>query len=353
MLPYNLFTHEPFDIKDGLLKRYNGSSEDVVIPEGVTEIKSLAFAIRRVKSITFSQSVQKIDSTAFLLCNHFREINVPESNEYFTSVDGVLFDKNKTTIVFYPPYKTDESYTIPEGVTTIAEYAFDSSLYLTTISIPDSVTKICKHAFSGANKITKITLPERVKELDGTSFSDCKSLAEIKISANNSYYTIIDNVLLNKEKNKLILYPANKSNSDYSVPESVTEIGDFAFSGCENLKNIIISNTVTSIGEGAFSGCERLFFVKIPDGITEIKFNTFYGCRLLTTVILPDSITHIGNSTFEECINLEDVILPDNLKIIGDRAFSECHNLKTIKLPKGIEKIGDNAFETDVMLSME
>ena len=132
--------------------------------------------------------------------------------------------------------------------------------------------------------------------------------------------------------------------SSITIPDGVTEIGPFKFSGCENLTSITIPDGVKTIGYGAFLGCENLTSITIPDSVKYIGDEAFRDCKNLTSIIIPDGVTEIGHDAFRDCENLTSITIPDSVKYIGDGAFCSCYNLTSITIPDGVTTIDDYAF---------
>ena len=129
-----------------------------------------------------------------------------------------------------------------------------------------------------------------------------------------------------------------------TIPDGVTSIGGSAFSDCSSLTNITIPNSVTSIGGGAFSGCSSLTSLTIPDSVTSIGGGACYGCSGLTSVTIPDSVTSIGDNAFKDCSSLTSVKIGNGVKSIGDDAFNGCSNLTSVTIPDSVTSIGSDAF---------
>ena len=147
------------------------------------------------------------------------------------------------------------SITIPNSITSIDECAFSDSDSLTSITIPDSVTSIGDYAFSDCNDLASVTIGSGVTNIGETAFYGCYSLKSIIVNSANINYTSVDEVLFNKEKTKLLQYPAGKTNVSYTIPDNVTNIGAYAFRYDENLTSITIPDSVTNIGNYAFYFC--------------------------------------------------------------------------------------------------
>lgn len=256
----------------------------ITIPNSMTSIGDEAFSDCGIRSIAIPESVESIGNSVFYNCN-LTAIDVSENNENYSSVSGVLFDKEQKTIIAYPTEKTGVSYVIPEGVTTIAESAFHYCTELISITIPDGVASIGDEAFSACHGLT-----------------------------------------------------------DIDIPNGVTDIGESAFSGCMNLKNVTIPNSVISIGEYAFSYCWNLTSITIPESVISVEAWTFSNCSGLTNVIM-NGILSIGDYAFHGCYGLTSVSIPNSVESIGGNVFNACNNLKKVTIHNSIKSIDYYAFD--------
>jgi Leucine-rich repeat (LRR) protein len=189
-----------------------------------------------------------------------------------------------------------------------------------------------------------VTIPDSLTSIGDAAFSNCGNLLYIDVDSNNEFYKSIDGVLFNKAGYVLIGYPAGKANSIYNVPDSVTSIGDYAFSGCSNLTSITIPDSVTSIGNYTFDVCSSLTSMTVPDSVTSIGNGAFNGCTSLTSVTIPNSVTSIGDSAFGYCSKLTSVTIPDSVTSIGYCAFYSCSSLTSVTIPNSVTSIGREAF---------
>ena len=239
-----------FVIENGVLKKYKGAGDAVVIPDSVTEIGSSAFfRCYSLTSVTIPDSVTTIGEKAFR-CSSLTSVTIPDS---VTTIGEDAF-KNCSSLT---------SVTIGDSVTTIGERAFEDCSSLTSVTIGDSVTTIGESAFSDCSSLTTVVIPDSVTEIGSSAFSGCSSLTSIEVSENNTHYMSESGVLFNKAQKKLIRYPAENGRTEYIITDSVTEIGWHAFENCSSLTSVTIPDSVTTIGYEAFSGCESLTSVII------------------------------------------------------------------------------------------
>ncbi len=233
------------------------------------------------------------------------------------------------------PWYTYSSYiktvVLPDGITSIGDWAFYYCTSLTSVTIPDSVTSIGNYAFYYCTSLTSITIPDSVTSIGSYAFCGCTSLTSITVDENNQYYSSdLYGVLFNKDKTQLIQYPAGSKITEYIIPDSVTSIGSSAFQSCTSLTSITIPDSVTDIGDWAFSDCTSLTSITIGSGVTSIGYGAFYHCTSLTSITIPDSVTSIGYSAFGECTSLTSITIGSGVTSIGNYVFSGCTSLASI-----------------------
>lgn len=280
---------------------YNNTSYSVIGISAFGQCKNLT-------SVTIPNSVTSIKTGAFCYCSGLTELNVDSGNAQYSSEDGVLFDKNKNTILCYPAGKVQTSYSIPNYVTSIGSIAFMGCGSLTSVLIPNSVTSIGQSAFSGCSGLSSIDIPNSVTTIDKDVFYSCSGLTSV------------------------------------TIPNSVTSIGRDAFAHCSGLTTISIPNSVTNICDGAFYYCSGLTSVTIGNSVTSIGYAAFKLCSSLTSINIPNSVSIIDEEAFRSCSKLTSVFIPNSVTSIGSSAFYSCSGITSITIPNSVTTIGDNAF---------
>ena len=256
------------------------------------------------------------------------------SHIYFNSYSGYVTIPSTVTY-------NNKTY----NVTSIEESAFRESTYLYSVNIPNSIISIGDMAFDGCSSLTSITIPNSVTSIGENAFYNCSSMTSINVVDDNPSYCSLDGVLFNKKMTLLIQYPIGNIQNEYTIPGSVTSIGDAAFRNCSNLESITFSNRVLIIGEYAFANCSSLTSVTIPQNVKSIKYNAFAYCSGLTSVTIGNSVTSIGESAFERCSSLAFVTIGRSLTSMGKYVFKNC-GLKEINAKMETPpSINSNVFE--------
>ena len=337
--------NEDFVVKNGTLKKYNGSSKNVIIPNTVTSIGVNAFYGKsKIVSITIPKSVKEINNGAFANCSSLVNITVPGSVK---KLGGGAFSGCKSLKQIKLPETITEigshtfagcsslkEITIPGKAVSIGDYAFENCTALKKIKIPNSVTSIGSYAFSNCSKLTDISLSQKLKEIkDGAFYNTAWYKEQSKKGA-----MLISNG---------ILFDAMKSKGKVTVPKGVTEIGKRAFYN-SSVTEIVLPKGVKKLGEGALS-VKSLSKVTLPEGLIEIGDSAFSETKLVK-IKIPESVTLIGFHAFSHCSSLKSVTIPEGVKTVGGWAFANCTSLQEISFSKTVSSIGINVLSNDTAL---
>lgn len=316
------------------------SITSVVIPDSVTSIGYWSFGCSSIKSIEIPNSVTSIGDYAFYLCRSLTSVTIGDSvttigESAFASCESltiVTLGESVTSIANNAFYcaRSLTDIIIPNSVKSIGNEAFANCNFLTSVEIPDSVTSIGSKAFENCTSLTNITIGESVSSIGEKAFANSPFITSIDVDINNQHYESIDGNLYSKDRTILIQYAVGKQNKTFSIPDSVTIIGQSAFSCCCSLTSVEIPNSVTTIEEYAFSSCESLTDVVMVDSITIIGNSAFIGCYSLASIEIPNSVISIGEIAFSGCESLTNVVIGSSVTSIGSRAFKDCTSLTSI-----------------------
>ncbi len=361
----------------------------VKLPESLLSIGDGAFIIcKELKDVAIPAEVTSIGQNAFGFCWSLTDIIVADENKYYASENGMLFDKDKTTLLLCPAGQSGQ-VEIPEDVSSIEENAFGYCHKITGVTLPNSLTHIGAWAFDACDGLLSIRIPAGVTEIGRGAFSYCLGMISIDVDKDNLVYSSEEGVLFNKDGTMLIACPGRKTGK-YAIPEGVVSIEDLAFFGCLELTGITIPNSVKRVGMGVFSNTSayrnqsngvvyidgwalgyqgvmqnkttivlrdgtrgiadyaferdyRLVDVVIPTGVKYIGEGAFYSTNL-TNLVLPNGVESIGREAFSDCAALKSVDIPASVASIGDWAFYNCTALGRVNIPVGVASIGEWAF---------
>lgn len=288
------------------------------IPTSVTCIGDGAFnSCLSLISIDIPASVTYIGEGAFSFCYGREQISIAAENpNFFVDSCGVLYDMERTTIKYVTAKRMPDSYVVPDGVTTIEPAAFADCDMLKKISFPDSLKTIGMYAFEGCESLERISLSLNVESVDLAPFWGCKNLKEISVDPNNPHFMNDESgALFNKEKTRLIQFPARNNWTEYVVPDTVVDIGDMAFFGCDTLEK-----------------------VTLPCALEYLGGNAFVECYNLSRITIPGSVWSIAGSTFQDCSNLEEINIENGVESV-EADFWGCERLKSIVIPSSVTAI--------------
>lgn len=320
------------------------SLDSIELPDCIEYFDDMFLGCESLKTVYIGKNVGLISDYAFMECPLLESINVSEENPYFTSINGDLYSKDRTALIKYVGGKKDTFFSVPEGITTIMDRAFDSAVHLVEVVIPDSVVKYGYDMFESCTSLETVTLGRGITEITGRMFgygsllktlnvsdtissigagtlSYCDKLEAINVDENNPYYVSINGNLFSKDETVFVRYCAGKADTTFDVPESVVKIGVSAFLNSDNLVTVTMSDNVTSIGSYAFRDCDSLKNVKLSEGVTIISSNMFYGCQSLEEVVLGKKVTSIEKNAFD-CTGFNTkVYVPKTVQYIARESY--------------------------------
>ena len=329
---------------------------------GLTSIAYFAFSnCTHLTSITIPSTVTSIEANAFSYCSNLPSIVIPNNitsigNEVFSYCTGLtsIDIPNSVTSLGNSVFRKCTSLTsvnIGNSVASIGNYAFIQCSGLTSITIPNSVTSIGNEAFEFCSSLTTMTIPNSVTSIGNGVLRNCSALVQIVVDAGNTVYDSRGNcnAIIKTDNNKLIAGCMNTV-----IPNTVTSIGEYAFTGCSGLTSIDISNSVTSIGNYAFELCSGMTSLSIGNSVASIGSYAFSYCSAIGQITVAtdngvfDSRDNcnaiINTSTNELVVGCMNTIIPNTVASIGSMAFSGCTNLTLIDIPNSVTSIGNRAF---------
>ncbi len=355
----------------------------VTIPSSVTSIGISAFAnCTNLASVTIPSSVTSIGPGAFRGCSGVEKFSVNSANTAYSSDSaGALFNKDKTTLLYYPAGNTHTAYAIPSSVTSIDSSAFENCTNLTSVTIPSSVTSIGSSAFKNCTNLASVNIPSSVTSIGYDAFENCTNLTSVNIpssvtsigsdafdgcsgvekfsvnSANTAYSSDSAGALFNKDKTTLLYYPAGSTRTAYTIPSGVATISCGAFDNCTRLVSITIPSSVTFIGNGMtgtgagvliraglFWNCTSLTKITVDSANTKyssdsngVLYNkdkttlvSYPAGSTRTAYTIPSGVTSIEYGAFNSCSNLASITIPDSVTSIRVGAFYGCRSLTDV-----------------------
>ena len=291
------------------LSDYNGSEEHVVVPSEIDSyiVNQIDFHMfddcGEMRTLTLPNKRLTLGGGRIEGCDSLEEIIVHGEGEGLKTQDGVLFNDN--TLIWYPPAKSNSSYTVPDGTREFWSGAFAGCENLTAVTIPSTVEDGGSETFEDCINLANVTMSEGITAIGSYMFAGCTSLENI------------------------------------TIPDSVTEIERAAFRDCINLSNVTLSNTLLRIGDEAFSGCTNLSQITLPDNVKKIGSSAFLDCTGLTELDLPSELVKIGDNAFCDCTGLNEITIPDQVESLGDSVFAGCSSLIKVNIPASLQTINE------------
>lgn len=359
--------------------------EEVILPEQVRTIALRAFgSCTSLKRIRIPASVDNLgnpfvygipgsgrkspngfEKSVFENCTSLEAIDVDPENQYLSSCDGVLYDKDKSILIYYPRARKDRSYTVPEDVTELMSAAFEGNPYITEVKLPDSLKDIKSGAFSRCENLKKASPPSALTRLGHRAYFLCKNLEEFAIPPALTYMG--DDIFTGCDEFEHLELPDSLNTTSIGisgmkklktirVPKGVQYVSDL--SRCPVLERIELAEDHPTyemedgmLFEKKENGKRKLCrllpadsreVLRIPEDIRQIASDAFEGCRF-REVFFPEKLTYISDA-FRNCRNLEEIHFPAALKEIENLAFEGCTAIKKLVLPDGFEQVGNYTF---------
>lgn len=354
--------------------------KELTLPNALSEYSTPIFNNGALKTIHIPSTVMEIP-VYFQQIASLQNIEVEEGNLKYSSQDGVLFNTDKSLLIQYPKAREENIYIVPESVTTIGVKGFEAAKLsnislpfgllnieerafaysnLSSVVFPHTVKCVANNAFKFCTNLTEITLPDSPEEMaaafDDTDIQRIRipksvtkidlmkwmpNLHEIIVEDGNSVYTSKDGILYDQSVQTLIWYPAQKKEDTYVLPDSVQRIEASCFSGCDYLVNVRLPDSLNEIGDYAFYDMVNLIEICIPNAVTKIGEFSFSDCKSLTAVVLGSNTNVIGDYAFSYCSNLEEITIPTALEEIGEKTFVDCQ-IKKVHIPQMTTDVGGN-----------
>lgn len=394
------------EIEEGAFRGCKSLAE-ITLPDAVTSLGNAAFEnCTALSEIFISKNVEEIEEDVFNGCISLTTFTVDDENLAFCSVEGVLYDKEVQTLLYYPSAKEVQEFAVPESVVRINSFAFYENQHLKRITLPTTLQQIAAFAFYGCHALESMEIPSGITEINSFAFSDCSVLNSVLIPATvkriNDYAfsgctaltdiqlpdsveyvaseAFIDTAFFGNPDNLIdgVLYLGNHllfADSEqvagvYTVRENTKTISPFAFLNCINLTAVQIPDSVEYIGEQAFFGCSHLNEIDMSENLKQIGFSVFAetayyqnpenwiegvlyvaDCLVKADPVncvgvfdVPGHVTCIAEQAFSGCENLTGMDLPYGLETVPAAAFYDCKALQTVFFPITVKHIEESAF---------
>lgn len=351
-----------FHILNGILMKYAGNRNHVIIPNGVKQLRNSVFwNCLSIEKLIIPDTVRSLGGDTFYNCKNLKELTIPSSvaimgdnpfancpklnlvNEspHFIFEDGGLYNADMTRFIYCAINRKSDVFKVPDGVISVS-----------------------KHSFYNCKNLHRIIIPQSVRIMENNPFSN---LPDMRLENHSPHFILNDGALYNKAMTTLFYYEHSTRNTRLNIPEGVKIIGRHSFYNCQTIRKISIPSSVKIIGYNPFTNCPRLSLVNnspefvyqdntlynkqmstliyhsIPDtsnnliisnSVKKIGRSAFFGCNNLRKVECQDGLAIIDRSAFANCTGLKEVILPDSVEILGEWAFANCKELKYISIPK-------------------
>ena len=318
---------------------FSGTSSlsEITLPQGLRQIGAFAFSSSGIKgALTLPVGITDIGDAAFSFCSQLESISISKENKYFSTVNGILFDKSCQVILAYPAAHVGQSYTMPKSVLVVSPYAFAGASEIAAISL-SNVIELADYSLSCLENLTNIYIPTSLAKIGAFAFSSCTRLSSIKFAPDAQIRVFSANAF------------SNCAITEFTVPNYIERIESGAFSRLGNLRTVYFEEgcRVSAIEPNTFYGCHYLSKIEFGANcaLRELKSHALDGLTNLSHINLDATrLESIGDFSMRFCDFRNTVALPSTLKSIGRYVFYYSRYLKEITIPASVEHIGSYAF---------
>ena len=303
---------------------YNMSNlSALTLPDGLETIGDGSFSdMSKLETLRLPSSLRTLGKGALNRCDKLQAYEIAEENQYFKTIDGILYSKDGRMLVRYPTGR-EGRFEVPVDVEEIDPSAFDLNEKMTILTIPEGVTALPSDLLWRCHTLTEVYIPSTVTKIELDTLPWYGHMSRVHVAEGNSAYFDIDGVLFERAHPEQILYFPKWGRDSYDIPPGVTGIDMNLFERNRTLTTITIPRGVTELPDCLFYECTSLERVSLPITLKRIGFEAFSDCFMLTNITLPYGLEEIENYAFSNCPGITEITLPDSLTTIGERAFDD------------------------------
>lgn len=307
---------------------------EIILPESLTKIEEGAFLNTNIKSLKIPASLgnYELSNKTFNL-ETIEELHISAAMKKLVPNDNLYLPSLKHVSVDKSNDKLfDNGQNLVKEIVLLPNNKVDKIILGSSTATFEEKGHIEPKAFKGIKGLKKLHIPSSIMSIGESAFEGCPDLKEVTITIDSDLPYFLDKrVFANCEKLEKVVIESKKN-------KAVT-IKEEAFEGCKSLKNVVLPKTLERIENGTFKHCSSLKNIDLPENVSYIGQNAFLGCEKLESIRIPKKITVIYPATFNDCRNLKEVILPDTITSIGAGAFKNCFSLEEIALPKSLKEM--------------
>lgn len=316
---------------------YNCNFTTLQLPDSLRRIDDHAFLYSSVETLHLPARFESFGECAFWLRN-LTSVTVDEANPHYRSIGGWLYSRDSLTLCLVPDGTTG-AVSVPPYVRHLGPMAFGFCSRITAVALPDGLTTIGDFAFNCCSEVDNVVVPATVSRLGLCPFSYCPQLDHLSLASGNTHYVMDGLMVYSAGYDTLV--SCHKSGATVALNPNVKVLGGF-----ENntwLRNISIPESVTDILDNCFNGCQ-FTSIALPPHMRSIGRKAFSENDRLASVTMPQTLLTLGQGAFEHCYSLTAIAIPDSLRVIPKEAFNSCIKLSAITWGNAVEEIGDYAF---------